>query len=111
LTFEFVRVEKYLNNGIDILKFSPFAFLQIVLSHWLSREEGASAPSSFSLPFRHLPLYHPSLHASFEANFASQEALSASFEVLFASFEVLSTLSLFNSTINLALAPFRLPQP
>jgi hypothetical protein len=104
LKFEFVRVEKYLNNGIDILKFSPFALLQIVLSHWLSREEGASAPSSFSSPFRHLPLYHPSLHASFEANFASQEALLASFEVL-------STVSLFNSTINLALAPIRLPRP
>jgi hypothetical protein len=40
--------------------------------------------SSFSSPFRHLPLHHPSLHASFEAS------LFVSLRTLFASSEVLS---------------------
>ena len=78
------------------------SLLQIHLFLWLSWEEGASAPSS-SFPFRHLPLHHPSLHASFEANLlVSLEILSASLEVLFVFSEVLYYdfhVLLFNNSI------------
>jgi hypothetical protein len=84
---------------------SPFSLLQIQLFLWFPWEEGASAPSSFSSPFRHLPLPHPSLPASFEANLlVSTETLSASLEVLSAFSEAVCysfpAISLFSSTSN-----------
>jgi hypothetical protein len=62
------------------------------------------APSSFSSPFHHLTLHHPSLHASFEASLfvslktqiASSEILSTFSKALCYSFYVL----LFNNGIN-----------
>jgi hypothetical protein len=95
--------------------FSPFSLLQLHLTLWFSWEEGASAPSSFSSPFRLLPLPHPYLPASFAASpLVSSETLSASLEVLSAfskalcySFPVLSAfsevfpaISLFSNTIH-----------
>jgi hypothetical protein len=97
---------------LSSLKYSPFSLLQIQLLLWFPWEEGASAPSSFSSPSRHLPLPHPSLPASFEANLlVSAETLSASLEVLSAFSEAICSsfpaMSLFSSTSNLGSALHR----
>jgi hypothetical protein len=99
----------------DPRKFSPFSLFRIHLTLWFSWEEGASAPSSFSSPFRHLFLPYPYLPASFVANpLVSPETLSASLEVLSAfsealcycfpvvsaSSEVLPAITLFSNTSN-----------
>jgi hypothetical protein len=73
--------------------FSPFSLLLILPSLWFPREEGASAPSSFSFPFHLLFLPYPLLHASLEVSLVSLETLSTSSAVFSTSLEVLSASS------------------